>query len=103
MKYMKQGSGTDYEMKKGPEKTKKAPSPGWISYMGLDEGLLKSAEKKLAPSQKQLLKIAKAESVVIANQVKSLQQDISNQDIQGIRSSTGTIKFSVDRILKSIH
>ena len=118
MKYMKQGSGTDYEMKKGPDKTKKAPTPGWIDYINLDEGYpesphgslmqrtkagAKAAGVKLAPSQKQLIKIAKAEATVIGNQVRSLQQDISNGDIQGIRSSAGTIQFSIERILNAIH
>jgi hypothetical protein len=38
MKYMKQGSGTDYKMKTAPEKTKKAPTPGWQGEGGVNEG-----------------------------------------------------------------
>ena len=62
MKYMKQGSGSDYEMKKGPEKIKKAPVPGWITYdmNEVRQGLLDT---------KKVDKLIKAEMIVIRNQL----------------------------------
>jgi inhibitor of KinA sporulation pathway (predicted exonuclease) len=95
MKYMKQGSGTDYEMKKGPEKTKKAPVPGWITYdmNEVRQGLLDT---------RKVDKLIKAEMIVIKNQLKSLEQDVKNKDYNGINVSVNTIGFSLDRISKAL-
>jgi hypothetical protein len=57
----------------------------------LDEGL----------NPKQIQKLAKAELIAIRNQLKSLEQDINNGDIHGIQVSSGTIKFSAERMYKA--
>ena len=53
-------------------------------------------EKKELPYD--FFKLVKAETKVIQNQVKSVMDDLRAQDIQGLRASIGTLKFSADRI-----
>ena len=50
---------------------------------------------------KQIIKLATAEMIVIRNQLKSLEDDIKNGDIQGIHASSGTLKFSAERMFKA--
>jgi hypothetical protein len=56
----------------------------------------------LGLSDKQIMKLAKAEMIVIRNHLKTLEQDIKEGNIEGLRSSSGTLKFSIERIYNAV-
>ena len=70
--------------------------------MNISKKIDKFLVEGLGLSDQQILKLARAEMIVIRNHLKTLEQDIKEGNIEGLRSSSGTLKFSIERIYNAV-